>query len=778
MHKNCFKRFCSHYSAHGLALCLMVALCGSFAGCDPKDEEEASCGNAKLDEGEVCDASMGTEVVVTKIDGTQFTGYTNDEATRLCETLFGFTKTNEEFNAYFKEKYGKEFSYKGVMTCNNSCDGVGEVWCKSCEAHTHVWCPISIDGNLDENDYFMMVGMEGRAENPGPNWTQEMEEFADMRTCYCSGGEAMNCGKENKDPCGSGEVVCPDNIHYHIYDGNCEENTVENCGAHGRNCAIEHGMPVCIDCDNADCTMASCGVLSCEEGYVISENCTSSSCGEPGEHTCVELTCKENEHIYMGACEPDSVENCGAHDRTCTVEHGTPNCVNKTCGVESCDEGYAPNFGHCDEKDAVCDFDAHPYQGACEPDDAENCGEHGAKCEGITNGFPICSRKDCYVECNAGYHKYEDGNTIVCEADSLEHCGSHDYNCENVLSNIEIGTGNSKCESGACIALRCQAGYHVDKRGRCEKDATECQQDYHFYNNGCEPDDDENCGEHGKLCRDDHGFNVCWERACMSTSCESGYHVPLYKDEGFISEPIRYCVKDCESGSHWDIDENKCVKDDFENCGEYRKNCKELGMTDGECKAGKCVATSCGTRYILKDGKCEMCQKGYHVYNGTCEKDSINNCGVHGDDCTKKLDVNGSVQSVNCRELPQEYTEASAICVAYSCSEGYYKELTSILGEPYVTGCTDCKDSGYHIYNDTCERDTIMNCGVHGNDCSQLPGVKETTCLKVPLVEAMCLVRTCEDGYHGYVSEIYGTNPFFAQALQMLGYSYTECKKN
>ena len=654
-----------------MSLCVSVVM-----GCDPKEETEEPVS------GDVCDSSEGNVVTVSQSPDEHETGYMNAETEGLCEKHYGFTQTNETFNAYFKEKYGKDFSYNSVKSCKDH-ENIAHV----------VFCPISIDGHLDEEDYKLLSGCN--LAN-GTGCTEDMEAFGDMHICKCSDGKTERCGKDNIIKCDGGNTSC-------------------NC-ATGENCSEEE-----------------------------LQTCNPS------------LECGDDEHIYNDACEPDSIENCGKHDKKCVAENGTLACVKKECVVDSCETGYVLDYGKCVAiGDVVCPDMFHVNGDACELDTAENCGKHGNQCPGIENGSPACVRGTCDISCNSGYHLYDSEDGKICEEDTLLQCGSHDRDCGAVLEHAEAFV----CDNGSCLATLCEVGYHVHEEShKCVINEISCDKDYHLYKNSCEMDDDENCGEHGVLCHDDHGFSVCWERACMSTTCEAGYHVPLYPDELEKWNPFRSCVPDCEKGTHWNHRREKCVEDDFYNCGEDQRSCRYFGMINGECINGECVATECYDRYNLVDGECVPCKTGYHGYEGSCEKDTYENCGRHGRKCTvSDTDKSNHIISKSCMiDMDEGIHYESAICEVAKCEDGYYRELIEKrAGVSYARGCTPCEDSDFnysHIYEDKCERDTVDNCGSHGHSCWDediSKNAKQMSCRR----DRKCYISECKNGY--YFKEIDG----------------------
>jgi len=97
-----------------------------------------------------------------------------------------------------------------------------------------------------------------------------------------------------------------------------------------------------------------------------------------------------------------------------------------------------------------------------------------------------------------------------------------------------------------------------------------------------------------------------------------------------------------------------------------------------------------------------------------CDDDSSDSCGLTEESCqslNKTLDVD------NC------------ICVDKN-------------DNPYGSLCP----TGKHVFGNTCEDDSLQNCGQHDNTCSlAVAGWKSGTC-----TEGQCVATECRDGYHPY----------------------------
>ncbi|MBQ4358672.1 MAG: hypothetical protein II767_00280, partial [Proteobacteria bacterium] len=86
-------------------------------------------------------------------------------------------------------------------------------------------------------------------------------------------------------------------------------------------------------------------------------------------------------HPYDGACEADSMTNCGAHGKMCNIANATNTCSGGEC-IFTCNANY------------------HLYNGACEVDSAQNCSKHAQKCAANS----VCKEGKCDSTYNIDYH--------------------------------------------------------------------------------------------------------------------------------------------------------------------------------------------------------------------------------------------------------------------------------------------------------------------------------------------------------------------------------------
>ena len=454
------------------------------------------------------------------------------------------------------------------------------------------------------------------------------------------------------------------------------------------------------------------------------------------------IVCQNGEHAYADGCEADSLASCGSHDNDCANLEGwkAGDCTGGKCAASECTDGYELKDGMCVSGTASpseCGEGKHSHEGACEDDSLENCGGHGNDCtkeEGWKAGDCTggkCVASECAenfelkegrcgaagAECEAGKHAHEGS----CEDDSDENCGSHGNKCAE-LEGWKAGA----CTDGKCVASECAGNFEL-KEGKCEAAGSECEAGKHAHEGGCEDDSDENCGSHGNKCAEREGWKAgaCTDGKCVASECAENFELKEGKCEAAGS--------DCGAGKH--AYDGGCEDDSDDNCGSHDNKCADTeGWKAGACKDGKCVASECASDYELKDGQCVKkgsvsCNKGEHVYQNGCEKDSVKDCGSHGNDCSAQTGwADGSC--------------TDGKCVVTKCASGYKLKDGQCVkngGNPQP----QCK-SNQHVWNGQCEDDTVEHCGKHDTNCATaVTGWADGNCTNKKCVLNKCVASYC-----------------------------------
>ncbi len=324
---------------------------------------------------------------------------------------------------------------------------------------------------------------------------------------------------------------------------------------------------------------------------------------EGGEASCMtDVICNEGEHEYNGACEPDSVMNCGVHGYNCAEEFdywGEGTCTDGMCVLTQCNSN------------------GHMKGNVCVANTVQNCGSDGYACsknvENWSNGY--CIEGSCVpTYCKSKYHA-EDGACVpntdglkcsggheyqgACEENTLDNCGKHGFSCEKYIEGWKSGSCDSAHANAPCIPDACADGYALENN-KCVLVA-KCSKKQHIYNNECEANDTENCGEHGYKCAE---HIVGWQ----SGVCASGQCVLETCVEGSRAEDGVCIVESCPAGHH--IYDNTCEPDTIENCGEHGAACTESeGVSEMACEDAKCKVASCKEGWHISDDQCAEDEK-------------------------------------------------------------------------------------------------------------------------------------------------------------------------
>ena len=568
------------------------------------------------------------------------------------------------------------------------------------------------------------------------------------------------------------------------------------------------------------CTVESCSIGDYAQNFK-SNMCPSDvpECtrDENGLFYCATIKCEDAHHIYNGQCEPDDLENCGQHAFKCADEAtGWLNgiCQNGKCHATECIAGYEPNAGKCEASE--CPPGEHPYRGICEEDDTNNCGQHSQACQGIISGWMDgeCRNGKCYATacddlrgyvvsdgncrartgCEAGLHYYNG----QCEQDDLNNCGSHGNKCSDqpgwvsgtcdMVNNQQECSNDEDCSGGVCmenecfktecVASECESIYEITA-GKCVP-RTNCDPGEHLYQNQCEPDSVDNCGEHNKQCKNViRGWETgtCTEQTCIPSSCLTGYHLSegtcVQDSSTACGEPPVSCAlgqlcsngscnDDCDPGLIRCIQSDQtfvCIDPQTDNtyCGANTQcqNYTTCG-TGQDCKEGLCTQTSCANN---QETICTVDQTPLCVNLYT----DAQHCGS----CNHK-----------CSEYPQTHATSNACSskkCQYECEAGYTNCGTAeatycILNANFNSDSNNCGGCGVKCNpsnNEVCKNgacvisncqksclDEINNecvntptqCGTGCTNCSALPNVSSATCDS----SGNCHINSCNANAHIY----------------------------
>ncbi len=195
-----------------------------------------------------------------------------------------------------------------------------------------------------------------------------------INACNGTNGTATCSGAACGITCDAGWADCDASLA-----NGCEVNTKTdpaNCSACGATCDATNGTPFC--------ETGACGI-TCAVGF--------GDCDAQPANGCESDLATDPNH-------------CNACGNACPVPaNGTPSCTGGTCGIATCDAGFA-------------DCDTLPGDG-CEVNvtsDVANCGGCGAACAAANVATPACVGSACAVSaCAAGWTDYDGSFADGCE---------------------------------------------------------------------------------------------------------------------------------------------------------------------------------------------------------------------------------------------------------------------------------------------------------------------------------------------------------------------------
>ena len=418
--------------------------------------------------------------------------------------------------------------------------------------------------------------------------------------------------------------------------------------------------------------------------------------------------------------------HCGAKGTCSDSDSSSLNWIGAVCTEGICQDGICTcpkdrGYASCgdDGNDMVCYDIMH---------DRSHCGEGCIECKaGEVCVYGVCKENHCPADQNVCHS--EENNTC---SNSNEACGASCMNCKNIL-NLESQDSATCNSDGVCEIAACEAGYHIEMdpndnskqlcrpntvtacapptppasgtideqikdctnaiefaekvicntNGKCE--ATQCKKGYQLKGVLCEETNCEQiCGEHelcvDTYCRCEPGYSYCGEGiGCVDLLNDKAHcggcklEDVCDKDDGTATYKCEFglCLLDsCIDGYH--AYDEKCELNDDSNCGKHENDCSKIeNAVEGTG--------------ICNDGKCDYeCVEGFHVYDGgaksICEKNDPENCQEHGKKCEFEFQ-----ESVSC------HNEKG--CQVEKCI------------------------SGYHVYLNECEINTLENCKGHDIQC-------------------------------------------------------------
>ena len=325
-------------------------------------------------------------------------------------------------------------------------------------------------------------------------------------------------------------------------------------------------------------------------------------------------------------------------------------------------------------------------------------------------------------------------------------------------------TGVDKCEANRHVP---GAGiYQVCRENTGWGNEFNCPRGCSTENNGCRIKENDplipTCSEDGEIsCQKSGGHTFAfkcqygyWQpQICASDQCdpETGCvdeNLSCKSSESFcvdipsISALQAICgdgtwsISYCSQGSKCDKD--VCADTSIKACGEERINCKEeisnWGL--GRCPDGECIV--------------DECRQGYHVYNNECEENNDRNCGGHDISCNGNIDCNTSLGRCGCEF---GLNECKGECVNLQTDLNHCGGCNQPCSTTEIIIKTECDNgncsvldcaTGYHINDNSCEKDDNQNCGSHNSPCTieHVPGSATVSC-----DTGQCIATSCDNSH-------------------------------
>ncbi len=193
----------------------------------------------------------------------------------------------------------------------------------------------------------------------------------------------------------------------------------------------------------------------------------------------------------------------------------------------------------------------------------------------------------------------------------------------------------------------------------------------------------------------------------------------------------------CPENQH--VFEDSCEPDSLDHCGDHDNACASsiTGWGTGNCTNGACVISTCADKF--------------HFFSNICEADNVHTCGSHDIACTAK----DGIKSIDC---------VNGECLIESCSDNFHLYEGNCIADTNTCcgeNCDQCEESGKLCSLGSC----VLNCQgsqvVCGAECIDTTshvnhcGHCETDCTankpshadEMRCVSSECSIASCEVGF-------------------------------
>ena len=391
-----------------------------------------------------------------------------------------------------------------------------------------------------------------------------------------------------------------------------------------------------------------------------------------------------------------------------------------------------------------------------------------------------------------GCMKACDNNNIICGDNCIDpktdsqNCGGCNNHCVDILNdacaNEDPSCQNSvfqsdvACDAGVCVARTCADGFHRKSSSYIDPVSNQT-----VPTTICEPDSHTICGDSLANCNDIEGVDTgqCVNGKCQAVSCSSGFHLNS-ENTCVINTPetcgngnndcnasvckhldnltqtqrqqcqgicnVSTCMASaCPDGTHFSQDKAFCELDTPESCGAHNVKCN---FQNGSGKCDYELIDDDDKHHTQVFCKYTLCYDGFHLFNNSCEPDSISACGPERTLCDVQNATNFCTNGICSFECVPGYHKANNQCVkntndacgSDNCSTKYPNGTGLCdFNTCYLASC----NTGYHINpnTNTCDADTTNRCGSISKSCIVTNGQGE--CL-----DGKCILKSCDSGYH------------------------------
>ena len=460
-----------------------------------------------------------------------------------------------------------------------------------------------------------------------------------------------------------------------------------------------------------------------ENGSITKDNSTSTC-----NFTCDSTHCKSDTGCVSKQSDMNNCGSCGSVcNKTKVGNSAAVTCSGGSCIATDCESGFTLLDGRCESKNCTenetkcandgktgklykCEGNTWKVQSTCTNNNS--CNSAGTDCGECINDTTECSNSGTTGQtrtCSSGaWSNYTNcTNNYSCNSTGTDcgNCVNNDTTCSNT------GTTGYKqtCDKGAWgTANKCSNNYSCNSAGtdcgNCVNNDTTCS----------------NTGTTGYKQTCDKGAWGTANKCTNSYSCNSAgtdCGVCINNNTTCSNTGTTGYERTCNNGA-WGT-ENKCTNSyscNDNSCGDCINGNKQCSGTSTQtCGSGQwgptsaCPVPSHGSA-TCSGGNCGIsCDSGYCESGTNCvnKQTDMDNCGTCGNLCnTSKVSHSTNV------------TCSSGNCIATSC------------------------DTGYHVYDGTCEPNDNTNCGSHNNPCSTTLDHATATCSN----SGICNI-SCDSGY-------------------------------